>query len=343
MLSVLTGYFNRTKLVNFAIAWAHGKSSLNGRVYPWVCICTNLVYSRDTLSQSDTLMTQSMTAFARAQIQFETSTLCWEIRSVNHRYLEMSFRLPEAFRFLETELRNVLREQCSRGKIECQLKVAEDASQPHSIAINQDLVSALIKLGEGLAAKNHLANDLTLATVLNWPGVVQVAQPDMEGMGKQTIELFKQAVTELCQARKSEGKALTSHLQTRLQRMHEEVNKAKGFISEAVIAACDKLLSRLHALKLDIDNQRVEQEIAMMLTRLDVSEELDRLQVHLLEVARIISNTESAGRRLDFLMQELNREANTLGSKSDSAALTQCAIEMKVLIEQMREQIQNIE
>ncbi|KTD48590.1 putative stress-induced protein [Legionella rubrilucens] len=288
-------------------------------------------------------MTQSMTAFARAQAQVEATTLCWEIRSVNHRYQEISFRLPEIFRFLENDLRHLLREQCSRGKFECQLKLTESDRQAQSITINQSLLDSLLAVGGKLAAEKHLANDLTLSSLLNWPGVVQVAQPDAENLASQVKQLFQQAVTALTSARMTEGDALEHYLQLRVKKMQDEVNKARMAVSVSLDDARDKLLTRLHALQLDVDHARVEQEIALMLTRMDVSEELDRLTTHLLEVVRVLSNTEASGRRLDFLMQELNREANTLGSKSDSIALTQCAIEMKVLIEQMREQIQNIE
>ncbi|KTC98904.1 YicC/YloC family endoribonuclease [Legionella erythra] len=288
-------------------------------------------------------MTQSMTAFARAQAQVEATTLCWEIRSVNHRYQDISFRLPEIFRFLENDLRHVLREQCSRGKFECQLKLTDNAGQAQSIAINHSLLDSLLETGDKLAAEKHLANDLTLSALLSWPGIVQVAQPDAENLASQVKDLFAQTVKALITARMAEGEALEHYLQLRLKKMHDEVDKARMAVSVSMDDTRDKLSTRLHALQLDIDQTRVEQEIALMLTRMDVSEELDRLTTHLLEVARVLSNTEASGRRLDFLMQELNREANTLGSKSDSIELTQCAIEMKVLIEQMREQIQNIE
>ncbi|VEG92315.1 YicC/YloC family endoribonuclease [Legionella spiritensis] len=288
-------------------------------------------------------MIYSMTAFARSQTQFNETTICWELRSVNHRYLDISFRLPEAWRFLETELRNQLRGQCHRGKIECQLKITDGSSDSQSLAINYGMVHSLLHVGEELAVNKHLANDLTLSGVLSWPGVVQCSPVDMDGIREQVKMVFQQALQQLIVSRAEEGKSLESHLQSRLQLMHEEVDKAKSQASFSIAELRDKMLTRLHALQLDTEHPRVEQEIALMLTRLDVSEELDRLNTHLLEVARVLSDTEVMGRRLDFLMQELNREANTLGSKSESTALTSCVIEMKVLIEQMREQIQNIE
>jgi uncharacterized protein (TIGR00255 family) len=288
-------------------------------------------------------MIHSMTAFARSQKQIETGTLCWEIRSVNHRYLDVSFRLPESFRFLETQLRASLRDKINRGKLECQLKYQDTSSDNQSMLINIGMVNALVDLSTKLAASHHLANDVTVSKVLSWPGVVQVGQLDMEVLGQQAVALFQDAVMQLSQTRAVEGNALKLHVDGRLQALEQEVIRSRSTVASLVNQTKDKLLSRLHAIQLEVPEPRVEQEIAMILARLDVSEELDRLQTHISEVRRTINCDSIAGRRLDFLMQELNREANTLSSKSDSVDLTQSAVEMKVLIEQMREQIQNIE
>ncbi|MBA2709454.1 MAG: YicC family protein [Tatlockia sp.] len=288
-------------------------------------------------------MTQSMTAFARIQKQFESGIFCWEIRSVNHRYLDVSFRLPEAFRFLETSLRLIMRGKLSRGKLECQLKFQDLTTENQPIAINAGLVAGLIKAGNQLAESKQIANDLTLTAILNWPGVVQITQPEVESQAKQAEQLFKDALDELVLVRKTEGQALQIHINNRLEKLDAEIRKAKSLTSNFTQQAKDKLMTRLTALESEVENTRIEQEIAVMLIRMDVSEELDRLQSHLIEVAKNLQSQEASGRRLDFLMQELNREANTLSSKSDSVALTQSAVEMKVLIEQMREQIQNIE
>jgi len=288
-------------------------------------------------------MTHSMTAFARVQKQLDAGLFCWEIKSVNHRYLEVSFRLPEAFRYLEASLRPMLRGKLSRGKLECQLKYQDIAGANHSLKINDSLVNSLIGAGDQLANTKHLANDLSLTSILTWPGVVELTQPDVETLGNHAEQLFHEALLQLVATRKTEGQALQNHIQERLEKLSAEVKKAKQHAASHTEQARNKLLSRLNSMQLEVDNSRIEQELMLMLIRLDVSEELDRLQTHIDEVAKILESTELTGRRLDFLMQELNREANTLSSKSDSMVLIQAAIEMKVLIEQMREQIQNIE
>lgn len=288
-------------------------------------------------------MTHSMTAFARLQKQLDASILCWEIKSVNHRYLDLSFRLPESFRFLETSLRTLMRDKVGRGKLECQLKFQDLSAENQAMVVNEGLVNALLVVGDELAANKQLANDLTLSKILSWPGVVQASQTDIDSLAKEAESLFKQTLEQLLLTRKAEGQALKNHILERLTRLNEEIIKAKQQVLSLAGQTRDKLLTRLSLLQMEIDNSRLEQEIALILARLDVSEELDRLQTHAIEVARVLQGSEAVGRRLDFLMQELNREANTLSSKSDSVTLTQTAVEMKVLIEQMREQIQNIE
>ena len=288
-------------------------------------------------------MTHSMTAFARSQKQLESGYLYWEIRSVNHRYLDVSFRLPEPFRFIENHLRAGLKDKIHRGKLECQLKYQDTSADNQSMLINIGMVNALVDLGSKLAASHQLANDLTVSKVLSWPGIVQASQVDMEHMGQEAIALFQEAISQLISVRAVEGLALNAHIEERLQGLQQEISRCKSVIDSVAAHTKDKLLSRLHAVRFEVPEARVEQEIALILARLDVSEEIDRLLTHVHEVQRALNSDSVAGRRLDFLMQELNREANTLGSKSDSVELTQSAVEMKVLIEQMREQIQNIE
>ena len=285
-------------------------------------------------------MTHSMTAFARVQNQYG---ICWELKSVNHRYLDVSFRLPESFRFLEINLRNLLRGQLSRGKLECQLKVNDLMGEHQSMVINTGLVKALLDAGAVLASSQQIADDLTVSRLLAWPGVVQTQQPDMESLGQQIEQAFQEALTQLLAVRLAEGSMLNEHIKARIRLLFDEIFSARAQVALTSGQTKEKLLTRLHTIQLDVMDARVEQEIALILARLDVSEELDRLETHLNEVARTIESDEGAGRRLDFLMQELNREANTLSSKSDSVVLTQHAVQMKVLIEQMREQIQNIE
>lgn len=288
-------------------------------------------------------MTHSMTAFARVQNQLGASVFCWELKSVNHRYLDVSFRLPESFRFIETTLRNIIRGQLSRGKLECQLKVNDLTSDNQSMVINTGLVNALLEAGERLASGHQIADDLTVSRILAWPGVVQPGQPDMDTLCQQVEQAFQNALTQLLAARLAEGSMLREHINVRLQLLNDEIMSARTQVALTAGLTKERLLARLRTIQLDVVDARVEQEIALMLARLDVSEELDRLQTHLNEVARTVECDDVAGRRLDFLMQELNREANTLSSKSDSVVLTQHAVQMKVLIEQMREQIQNIE
>lgn len=288
-------------------------------------------------------MTQSMTAFARAQAELDEASLCWEIRSVNHRYLDVSFRLPEAWRYLENDLRGLIRGNVFRGKLECQLKVSDKSLSNQSINVNEGLIDSLLDMTNKLAEKKGLQNDLTMSSLLNWPGVVQFLPPDVERFGQNVLQLFEDALGQLRTARTTEGDALKNYVKNRLERLQEEVLNAKAIVAARISETRERFLSRLHSLQLEVENARVEQEIAIILTRMDVSEELDRLDTHNREVMKVLTSKEATGRRLDFLMQELNREANTLSSKSDSVELTQSAVEMKVLIEQMREQIQNIE
>lgn len=288
-------------------------------------------------------MIHSMTAFARTQKQLDTGHLCWEIRSVNHRYLDVSFRLPESLRYIENQLRLSLKDSLNRGKIECQLKFQDTSADNQSMLINIGMVNALVNASSQLAASHHLANDLSVSHILSWPGVIQSNQLDTDEMGQHATALFQQAIAQLCEMRATEGQALKDHVLGRLQSLSQEVSRAKSLVAENAIQTKDKLLTRLHMVQLEVPEPRVEQEIALILAKMDVSEELDRLQLHVQEVNRTLTCDNVAGRRLDFLMQELNREANTLSSKSDAIDLTQSAVEMKVLIEQMREQIQNIE
>ncbi|HAT8859508.1 TPA: YicC family protein [Legionella pneumophila subsp. pneumophila] len=288
-------------------------------------------------------MIHSMTAFSRIQKQFDVGDFCWEIRSVNHRYLDVSFRLPESFRFLEAELRSLLRDKIHRGKLECHLKYKDTSCDNRSMLINIGTINALVDLSSKLSASHHLANDMTVSQVLSWPGVVEANPLDMEELSQIALELFQKSIDKLCEVRAGEGRSLQAYVEDRLQALRQEVMKSKSIVVSMSAKTKDKLLTRLHELKMDVPETRIEQEMALLLAKLDVSEELDRLETHIAEVSRTLNAEKVTGRRLDFLMQELNREANTLSSKSDSAELTLCAVEMKVLIEQMREQIQNFE
>lgn len=288
-------------------------------------------------------MTHSMTAFARRQAQCNEISFCWEIKSVNHRYFDVSFRLPEAWRFLEPDLRALIRNYVSRGKLECQLKITDLALTQSALMINEGLVSKLLHLAENLSTAQQIPNDMSLSTVLTWPGVIQAEELNTEQFAQQAIELFQDSLKQLQQVRLQEGEVLKRHVLNRLQRLQDEIQHAKACVKDRQQQSRDRFLTRLHSLQLEVEQSRIEQELAVLLTKMDVEEELDRLILHCQQVHKVMNEKGPAGRRLDFLMQELNREANTLSAKSDTVALTQSAVEMKVLIEQMREQIQNIE
>ncbi len=266
-----------------------------------------------------------------------------ELKSVNHRYLDVSFRLPESCRSLEPSLRQLLRGQLHRGKIECQLKVSEMTDNIQPLLINDALVKSLLDASATLVTRYQIANDLTVSQLLLWPGVVGGTHSNNEILNLHIERSFQEALRQLVFAREAEGAALNEHVKNRLYLLQNEVNEVTKHVSLISNQTKEKLIAKLKQFQIEVGESRVEQEIALILARLDVNEELERLQTHIKEVARTLECEDVAGRRLDFLMQELNREANTLSSKSDSALLTQHAVQMKVLIEQMREQIQNIE
>ena len=290
-------------------------------------------------------MTSSMTAFARGQVQEDWGSLVWEIRSVNHRYLELHFRLPEQMREIEPGLREILRKQLSRGKIECGLRyqVAESEQELNlNPSMLEKLKSALLEVN------NKLAGDLTVSPVnplevLQWPGVQAIEETEMAVVNKAALEAFSDAIAELKNMRQREGIELEKFINARLDSVLNEVSNLRKVLPEILEAQRQKILDRLEEVKTELNPERLEQEMVILAQKMDVDEELDRLETHVSEVKRTLSGKGAIGRRLDFLMQELNREANTLSSKSINAGLTQTAVNLKVLIEQMREQIQNIE
>lgn len=289
-------------------------------------------------------MVQSMTGYSRLQYDVADTVFCWELKSVNHRYLDCSFRLPEMFRFLEPSLRECLRGKLHRGKIDCSLKIIELGPEFQKITINESMVKSLLAVGRELSDKHQIANDLTVSQILNKSDMLQVSATDTEKHVDILIGVFNKAVQELITVRQSEGSALKGFIKSRIKSLDEEVLLVSAATDDSRKNAREKLLRRLDDLNLSVADSRIEQEIALIIARLDVSEEIDRLKAHLHEVLRVLeSNSEPVGKRLDFLMQELNREANTLSSKSDTFAVTNHAVELKILVEQMREQTQNIE
>lgn len=284
----------------------------------------------------------SMTAFARVDSVSATGTYTWEIRSVNSRYLELHFRLPESLKAVEAPVREILRKGLQRGKVECSLKFTP-AQQAQNLSINTELVAQLNDASDQVHAVIGPGNALDALEILKWPGVLVQPSLDQAQVETDAVHGFNQALEQLIAMREREGLALTEFIQHRLVGIGAEVNKVKSMLPDILNAQRQHLLDKLADLKVQVEPDRFEQEMVMVLQKADVDEELDRLDAHLMEVSRIIKQKGAVGRRLDFMMQELNREANTLSSKSISHLTTQIAVELKVLIEQMREQVQNIE
>ncbi len=287
-------------------------------------------------------MTRSMTAFARQEAEHEWGSLSWEIRSVNHRYLEPHLRLPENLKELEGFLRERLRKTLSRGKVECTLRFIPEA-KVQQLVVNESYAKEVIQAAESVQGmlSNHQALDAL--ELLRWPGVLQDTKIDMDLVKNSAKELFGKALEDLLEGRGREGEELATLINQRLDAVSDIVAEVREKMPQILQNQRDNLAQRLEELKAELDETRLEQEMALLAQKADVDEEMDRLDTHVQEVRRVLKQKGPIGRRLDFLMQELNREANTLSSKSIVASTTQCAVELKVLIEQMREQIQNIE
>lgn len=288
-------------------------------------------------------MIRSMTAFARQPIEKSWGTGTWEIRSVNSRYLETNFRLPEAFRYLEFKLRERLRKKLQRGKIDCSLRLDNSGVDAGELTVNLDLASSLLKSQKQLQDLAGIEQQPSLTRLLSYPGVIKSAEIDSEQMEKELLDGLDEAIGQLIQMRQREGQSLVEIIQQRLDAMTIQVKQVRVEMPAIIEWQKNKILSRFEEAQVELEEQRVEQEMVLIAQKVDVDEELDRLDTHIKEVTRLIAKGGSVGRRLDFLMQELNREANTLGSKSINSKTTAASVELKVLIEQMREQIQNIE
>lgn len=288
-------------------------------------------------------MIASMTAFARKQTEFDWGTLSWEIRSVNHRFLESGIRLPDSLRVLEPVVRETLRKAISRGKVDIQLRVQGKADAGSSQAVNTELVTRIQALSHQVHELCPGAQPLRVTDVLRWPGVLEESSPDDSSLQADALALLGEALQDFADARRREGEELATLIRQRLAAIREIVLHIRQRLPDILERQQDNIRLRLDNFKLELDPARLEQEIVLLAHKSDVDEELDRLLTHVAEVERVLGTREPVGRRLDFLMQELNREANTLSSKSIVAETTLNAVELKVLIEQMREQIQNIE
>ena len=287
-------------------------------------------------------MPSSMTAFARHSIECHWGTAAWEIRSVNHRYLETGFRMPETVRDLEATLRELTRKHLQRGKVDCTLQL-NIAKQSGEVAINQPLAEQYIAASEQLARLMADPAKISPLDILRWPGVLSEPEIDREELKNTLLRLFEETLDQLVEGRRREGEKLGELVEKRLDGIAVQLATVRSRLPELLAAQRQKLIDRLQEVSTDLDQNRLEQELVLIAQRADVDEELDRLDTHLGEIRRVLQRQEPIGRRLDFLMQELNREANTLSSKAIATDTTNAAIELKVLIEQMREQIQNIE
>jgi len=288
-------------------------------------------------------MIYSMTAFARGQEQGNWGSLVCEIRSINHRYLEASLYLPEALRTLEMSLRELIRERIKRGKIECSLRYQHTNQPEQTIAINVPLAQALCQASENIATYLKNAAPVYPTDILRFPGVLEARETDLSVLQQHVVQLVEKTLAELVDVRKREGEELKQLFLQRMEAILQEVAKVKENLPRVMIYQRERLQKRFTEAKLELDPARLEQEMMMFAQKIDVAEEIERIETHVTEVRRVLKEGGMVGRRLDFLLQELNREANTLGSKSVDSVLTHAAVEIKVLIEQVREQVQNIE
>ncbi len=287
-------------------------------------------------------MVFSMTAFARAGSECPQGRFTWEIRSVNSRYLELHFRLPDAFRDLEPALRERLKKSLSRGKVECALRF-QPLQGENKLSVNHELVHELNRAADEVHAIIGPGNAMNVLEVLAWPGVISSAETDGKALQQAALQAFDDCLRSSCDARAREGEELAALIRQRLEKMQQIVAAVSAAMPQALAAQRQQLADKIAELNITLDSSRLETEMVLLAQKADVAEELDRLNTHIQEVGRILSQDEPIGRRLDFMMQELNREANTLSSKSLTTSITQAAVDLKVLIEQMREQVQNIE
>jgi uncharacterized protein (TIGR00255 family) len=288
-------------------------------------------------------MLQGMTAFARREKKTARGLLAWELRTLNHRYLDVSLRLPDEFRPLETQVRERIGVSLRRGKLECVLRFQPDAAAPPGLVLNEPLIDRLLEM---LAqVESRMENPARPASIelLKWPGMLQAVEADTGELQAEAVQLLDRVLADIQEARAREGATIRELIMQRCAEIGDQVARVQERMPEIIEHYRARLRSRLDELEAGYDQGRLEQELLYIIQKADVQEELDRLKAHLDEVIRALDEQGPAGRRLDFLMQELNREANTLGSKSIDASTTRASVEIKVAIEQIREQVQNVE
>ncbi|MEE4218025.1 MAG: YicC/YloC family endoribonuclease [Xanthomonadales bacterium] len=289
-------------------------------------------------------MIRSMTGFASTERLFDFGRLTWELRSVNHRYLEIGFRVPEEFRSLEPEIRRILGEHLSRGKVDANLRFAPSAdAASSSLTLNRKLLDRLFELHAQVREAGGLEQQPDAQALMRWPGIIEEQAPDPQPLHQAALELLAEAAAGLQSSRTREGEQMDVAIRERLDSIETHVAQVREWLPEIREGLRQKLLGRVADLKQPLEPGRLEQEIAFLAQKIDVDEELDRLAAHVKETRLVLQREDPVGRRLDFLMQEFNRESNTLSSKSIDNRTTQASVELKVAIEQMREQVQNIE
>lgn len=288
-------------------------------------------------------MIRSMTGFARRERQGPWGALICELRTVNHRYLEVALRLPDELKALDSEARSAIQQALRRGKADVSIYLKSTAATAPSFELNSEVVARLLAKLQEVGARLPAAAPINPIDLLRWPGAIREAERDLQPLLAAAMELLSESLDELNAMRAREGARLRELIKQRCDALQAGVAAVRVRLPEVTSRIRAKLTEKIAALNVAANPERLEQELVMYAHKMDVDEELDRLNSHLTEVAAVIDSSEPAGRRLDFLMQELNREANTLSSKSQDADTTRAAVDMKVLIEQMREQVQNVE
>ena len=288
-------------------------------------------------------MLKSMTGFARAERTTPAGLLAWEIRSVNHRYLEVGLRVPEELRGLESDFRRAIGTAARRGKVDASFYVRPGPAAGRELALDSDLLDALIERAGAVRRRLGTEGRIDAVDLLRWPGVVREAERDAAGLAAAATELLAEALAAFTASRASEGERIAQMLRSRASQVTGIIGAIATRLPEVQSRIRAKMQERLVALRAEVNPERLEQEVAILLQKMDVAEELDRLGSHVDELSSTLASGDAVGRKLDFLMQEFNREANTLSSKSQDVETTRQAVELKVLIEQMREQVQNVE
>jgi len=293
--------------------------------------------------KSGLIVTRSMTAFARQEEPTSQGDLTWEVRSVNHRYLETSLRLDERFRPLEMKIKKLFSKKLARGKVDASLRYKAPEQEQSTLNIDKKLAQSVIEHCDSLSLLTTRPAPVDMLRVMQWPGVLQADSLDQEALNQSVMTALDRVIEELIVTRETEGAALEEMIEQRCIEINQIIIDVRARMPEILEQHKARLVERVADMQVTLDPERLEQEMVILAQKSDVAEELDRLQSHVNEVLNVLKRDEPTGRRLDFLMQELNREANTLGSKSINTDTTRYSVDLKVLIEQMREQIQNIE